>query len=522
MQSFIQRHASKVIGVLNGFDRVRLRGTLRWLANRDGMLSYLSAANVLLKDFKQYALGVTARIRAASHRIAEQAGRPVMYLNSPAINKEETARKIAEGDGVKEGLICVLTCTEPCYSYRVSRNREKRQLEFHGERLKCLHHYFYFQHPQLGFSHLRLQTWFPLTIHVCLNGREWLARQMDLAGAKYVQRDNCFVQLEDVEQAQALFNDQLRVRWDSWMNRLMQQVHPTHEQLFRELPTSYYWSIEESEWATDVMFRSPADLARLYPSLIRHGISTLGSPDVMRFLGRKLPQHGGIHGHFKGEVVSDLKTRPEGIRIKHRLNFNSIKMYDKQGSVLRVETTINDARDLKVYRRKEGDSQGKKRWLRMRKSVADVSRRAHVSQAANERYLKALAAVEPGQPLGELTSELCQPVTWQGRRARALNPFSGEDAELLAAVSRGEFTLNGFRNRDLRVLLHGNQAATPEVVRRQSSAITRRLRLLRAHGLITKVTKTHRYTLTDQGRLAITALLTAKNADAAKLNQLAA
>jgi hypothetical protein len=521
MQSFIQRHASSVIGVLSGFDRVRLRGTLRWLANRDGMLNYLSAAKVLLKDFKDYAIGVTERIRAASHEIAEQAGRPLMYLNSTATSKEQTARSIAERDGVKEGLICVLTCVEPCYSYRIGRNRAKRQLELHGERLKCLHHYFYFLHPQLGFLHLRLQTWFPLTIHVCLNGREWLARQMDIAGLGYVQRDNCFVQLADVEQAQALCNDQLRIHWAGCMNRLMQQVHPTHAELFRELPTSYYWSIDESEWATDVMFRSPQDLAQLYPSLIRHGMTTLGSPDVMRFLGRKLPQHGGVHRNFTGEVVSDLKARPEGLRIKHRLNFNSLKMYDKQGSVLRVETTINDARDLKVYRRKEGDSKGKKRWLRMRKSVADVARRAQVSQAANERYLKALAAVEPGQPLGELTSDLCQPVVWQGRRARALNPFSGDDARLLAAVSRGEFNLNGFRNRDLRALLHG-EAASPEVVRRQSAAITRRLRLLRAHGLIMKVTKTHRYTLTDKGRIAITALLTAQQADAAKLHQLAA
>lgn len=522
MKSFIQRHASNVIGVLSGFDRVRLRGTLRWLANRDGMLSYLYAAKVLLKEFKDYAIGVTERIRAASHRIAEEAGRPLMYLNSTSINKEETARKIAQRDGVKEGLICVLTCTEPCFSYRVGRNREKRELELHGERLKCLHHYFYFLHAQLGFLHLRLQTWFPLTIHVCLNGREWLARQMDIAGLGYVQRDNCFVQLSNVEQAQALFSDQLRIHWGGCMNRLMQQVHPTHRELFRALPTSYYWSIEESEWATDVMFRSSQDLAQLYPSLIRHGMSNLASADVMRFLGRKLPKHGGVNGHFTGEVVSDLKARPEGIRIKHRLNFNSIKMYDKQGSVLRVETTINDARDLKVYRRKEGDPQGKKAWLRMRKSVADVRRRAQVSQAANERYLKALATVAPGQPLGELTSDLCQPVIWQGRRTRALNPFSGDDAKLLAAVSRGEFTLNGFRNRDLRTLLYGNQPAVSAVRRRQSGAITRRLRLLRAHGLITKVTKTHRYVLTDKGRTAITALLAAQQADAAKLNQLAA
>ena len=522
MQSFIQRHAGKIIGVLSGFDRVRLRGTLRWLANTRGMLSYLYAAKVLLKRFKEYAVDVTDQIRGASQEVAAAAGRPVQYLPSTAINKEETARKIAQRDGIRQGLICVLTCTEPCFSYRVGRNREKRELELRGERLKCLHHYFYFLDAELGFMHFRLQTWFPFTIHICLNGREWLARQMDAAGLAYVQRDNCFVQLANVAQAQALLDQQLRRNWNSFLNRLVAQVHPTHRQLFRDLPTSYYWSIEESEWATDVMFRSPQDLALLYPPLIRHGMATLGSADVMRFLGRKLPKHGGVNGHFSGEVVSDLKTRPEGMRLKHRLNFNSIKMYDKQGSVLRVETTLNQARDLKVYRRKEGDPHGPKAWLRLRKGVADVRRRAEVSQAANQRYLKALAAVEPGQPLGKLTSDLCQPVLWQGRRVRALNPFSADDARLLAAVTRGEFTLNGFRNRDLRALLYPTGAATKEEVRRQSAAISRRLRLLRAHGLIAKVTKTHRYTLTDKGRTAITALVAAQHADAAKLTQLAA
>lgn len=129
-------------------------------------------------------------------------------------------------------------------------------------------------------------------------------------------------------------------------------------------------------------------------------MTALASPDVMRFLGKKLPKHGGVNGHFKGEVVTDLKTRPEGLRIKHRLNHNSIKMYDKQGSVLRVETTINDARDMKVYRRKEGDPKSPKSWRRMRKGVADSRRRAQVSRAANDRYLESLAAVESKQPLG--------------------------------------------------------------------------------------------------------------------------
>jgi hypothetical protein len=359
-------------------------------------------------------------------------------------------------------------------------------------------------------------------MHVCLNGREWLAQQMDKEKISYVRQDNCFTRVANLKRAQKLLDQQLRVRWPAFLNRIVHQVHPAHGVIFRRHPTEYYWSAEESEWASDVMFDSVPSLAALYPRLIRHGIEHLGSPDVMRFLGRKLPSHGGVNGHFTGEVVSDLKVRPEGLRIKHRLNRNSIKMYDKQGSVLRVETTINDTSDLRVYRRKEGDARGPKSWRRLRKGVADLRRRAQISQAANERYLETMAAVEETQELGQLAARLCRPVQWQGKRVRALNPLAEDDAKLLTSISRGEFTINGFRNRDLRPLLYGSGATSGQEVRRQSSAITRKLRLLRAHGLITKVPKTHRYILTAQGAIAITALLAARHADAAKLSRLAA
>jgi hypothetical protein len=217
-----------------------------------------------------------------------------------------------------------------------------------------------------------------------------------------------------------------------------------------------------------------------------------------------------------------LKHRPEGIRIKHRLNRNTIKMYDKQGSVLRVETTINDARDRKVFRPKEGQPRGKKSWRPLRKGIADLHRRAQISQAANERYLESMATVEETVSLQELAQQLCQPTELDGRRVRALNPFSVDDARLLAAVNRGEFLLNGFRNGDLRPLLFVPDEASAEETRRQASAVTRKLRLLRAHGLIRKVPKTHRYMLTNRGQSAIAALLAARQANTAKLAQLAA
>ena len=249
-------------------------------------------------------------------------------------------------------------------------------------------------------------------------------------------------------------------------------------------------------------------------------MQTFSSPDILRFLGRKTTATGDVHGRFTGEVLSDVRRRPEGVRIKHRLNFNSIKMYDKQGSVLRVETTLTHPRDIKVFRRKETEPAGKLAWRRLRKGVCDFPRRCEVSQAANERYLDALAAVEETTPLKELAAHLCRSVNWQGRSVRGLRPLEQADHALLSAVMRGEFAIQGFRNRDLRLLLF-DESADETTKKRQSAQITRRLRMLRAHKLIKKVAGTHRYLLTRRGRTTITALLAASNCGTKRLTEMA-
>jgi hypothetical protein len=142
-----------------------------------------------------------------------------------------------------------------------------------------------------------------------------------------------------------------------------------------------------------------------------------------------------------------------------------------------------------------------------------MARRAEISQAANERYLESLASVDETTPLEQLAGPLCRPVTWKGQRVRALNPLAKDDATLLQAVNRGEFLLHGFRNRDLVSLLYSSRRVPHEEQRRRSAAVTRKLRLLRAHRLIKKVPHTHRYQLTEHGRTIITALLAAQQAN---------
>jgi hypothetical protein len=416
----------------------------------------------------------------------------------------------------------VFKAVEPCQSYTLRRKVDGGGFEFRLEVRKCLHFYFYFEHERFGFMHVRLQSWFPFRVDICLNGRHWLARQLDRAAVAYRKRENALVWVEDMAAPQRLLDRQKQIDWRKELDKLLSLTHRARTEICRPLNLQYYWSVSESEYATDVLFRRPEDLARIYPSLVHHAPRSFSSPDVMRFLGHKVPtKTGRVTRHFKGEVVSDLKDRPEGIRVKHRLNGNSIKLYDKQGSVLRVETTINQPKEFRVYRRTETHPKGSRAWRPMRRGVSDIARRAEVCQASNQRYLQALGAANTVVPLFEWSAQVCRPIKRQHRQYRALNPFSPADAALLQAVSRGEFAINGFRNRDLRQLLHPGRASN-ETKKKQTRATGRKIRILRMHGLVAKVSHTHHYVLTEKGRFTITALLAAQQANPQQLTELAA
>ncbi len=515
LNPFVHQHRDKVMGVLHCLDRVRFQGSLRYLYCPELFRQYLFELKVLWKDFKAFANGLTARVHQGAVDLAQAAGRPYRYLNNSRVSKEKLISKLLARDPVAEGLVAVLSCVEPCRTYKVYGNRQTQKLELRLESGKCLHLYFYVQHPQLGLVHLRLETWYPFLIHICLNGHEWLARQMDQHGLKYERVDNRFTWLEDFAAAQALADEQLRSDWVSLCEPLRRTYHPLHEEIGRPLGgLSYYWTAQETEYASDVLFGEQGQLDRLFPRLVQYGINQLGCTQVMRFLGKRLD------AGFKGKVVSDLRTRPEGIRLKHWVNLNSLKLYNSF-NVLRAETTINHAEDLRVYRTPESKPDAPMAWHPLRRGVADLHRRAQLSRAANERYLSALANASDATALHEEAAGLCQPVWRQGRRYRALNPLGQSDAQLLALVNDGRWLLKGFRNRDLRRELF-KPSQDPKVQRREAAQVTRRLALLHAHGLITKVSRTHRWQVTARGQRWISALLAARAASTDKLMALAA
>jgi hypothetical protein len=241
----------------------------------------------------------------------------------------------------------------------------------------------------------------------------------------------------------------------------------------------------------------------------------------MKFLGHKLTPQGLVNGNFRGEVSTDLKRRAQGVRVKHRVDQNSVKMYDKahttSGSVLRVETTLNNEKVFRVYRSNEADPDGKKSWKRMRRGLADLHRRGQVSQQVNQRYLDALAAVDDSTRLHEILLPVEKRKKWNGQPVRALHPFSSDDALLLQAVARGEFMIRGLCNRDLQRLLFSSSPSGSAEAQRRSALVSRKLRLLRAHGIIRKIPARNLYHVTPNGRLLLSTFLIARQASANQL-----
>ncbi len=530
MQQFIEKYGNEIVGTLSGFDRLVFRGSLRrlncgyWDRQLEaqvavGMEQYLSQKSVLFKDYADHVHRVSEELKQASLQSMREQGAPVIFLRAASADKEALARKIAEDRKISGGLVCALSSLEPSPTF------EHRRTHIIRRERPCHVLYHYQIHPEVGWMHARIQTWFPFNVQIGLNGREWLARQMNRSGLKYRQQGNCFVWIEDYAEAQKLMKQQLEMNWTELLNGFARQLNPIHEQIFDErFTTSYYWTCHQSEWATDVVFRDEKFLRRLMPLLVRHGMMSFSSADVMRYFGKKMNQSGAIPATFNGTVETDLKRRQEGERVKYRMNGNSAKFYDKAyslfGSVLRgCETTLNTVRDFRVYRSKEGGPENDLQWRPMRKGIADLHRRAEVSQKANERLLNALASVDDSRSVQELTADIQKHTYWNGRRVRGLRPWA-DDKELLTAINHGEFVINGCRNRDIQARLYSVEAASSAERRRRSAAISRKLRMLRAHGLIQKVPRTHRYQVTDAGHTILTVILTTARTTLNQLNRL--
>ena len=502
MDTFLSIHQDSVFGTLTTFDRMIFKGHLTMLYPNGAFARLLNRQGVWLKDFKPYVEAVSQRIKQHAEQLATQAGRPFRYLEGSMTakngqSKEALAQQVATEDHLKEGLVCVFYTLEPCSTFTVRGNRQTQKLEVIRRRSKCLHFYFYYLDAELGFIHIRLQSWFPFQIQVYVNGRECLSRYLDQQRIAYKRYDNTFTQIDDLAVAQAFCEKFAHFEWPPLLNALADRVNPILKAIQAADFGGYYWVTDQCEIATDLMFKDRASLEAIVPDLFEHAILKTACQDVLRFLGRKL------HGNFKGEVTTSLKKRPEGWRAKHTMKRNSLKMYDKS-SVLRVETTINNPSEFKICHPTED---GKLRWRPMCKGVSSLYRYAEVGLQANQRYLEHLAQAKLKSKAIPHLDDLCRSHTQNGKRFARFNPLQNADRDLFAAVLSGEFALNGFRNRDLCAKLYAQPAASDKESKQRCTRMSRLIAKLRGHGLVAKVKDARLYRITKLGSKILFAVL---------------
>ena len=497
MNKMLDQYADKIKGSFSFFDRMILNGYILPFISTNICNTSLYKLEVLHKDFKEYFKNVTELIKTNIEKKANELGRPVKFLQSPQTNKEAEARKALEENPVDEGLICVLKALEVCCTNYTIYDKKAGHPVVKQKSGKCEHYYLYYQDKEYGFMFVKIQTWFPFTIQIYINGRELMKHVFDEHDITYKCYDNSFTEISDVEKAQELADKFDSAKLCRRLDHFAKTVNPFLDTVIEKIGQGYYWCVNQCEYATDIMFKERSFLEDIYPSLVGHAFHDFSCTDVFTFMGRKLsPQ-------FQGEAVSDYKKRPVGCRVKFRLKSNSIKMYDKS-SVLRVETTINDPKEFKIFGSiHHRDGTEEKVWKPMGKGISNLYRYAEISKAANKRFIDALVDIIPVNSVIQEIGDICHGKEVKGKRISGFNVWAPNIVLIMETVCDGRFLINGFRNKDIRNLIFPNIGDW----KKQSSLTSRILKKLRTFGLVRKNSRSRQYHVSSKGRRIMGALI---------------
>jgi len=479
-----ERYADQINGVYSCYDRVVIQGTLPVFCYAEGMTSYLYANNIRIFDYAKFAEPLRDELRANAEQIAKDNNLQIEFIRKKNFRKEQRVRKIVEKRGSHSGLVHIFSAMEPCASYRPwhDKNTHKTFLKF--TQGKCLHYYFYLIDDLLGLCYVRVPTWCPFRLQIYFNGHNQLASSLNKQTVSFTQIDNMFVDFASFEQAQEI-NDHLTIdEIHKKLDTFAEQFCP----VIKKLEQYYHWSIMQVEYATDIVFKRQQDLQSIYDQLVTTAIHTVKPDNMASFLGKKL------HPNFQGEMGNNFNTRIEGTRIKHTMGPVSIKMYDKLGLVLRIETTVNNISFFKHYRKVEHrDGTESRKLAPMKKGLYSLTPLRDLLSAANHRYLQFISAIDDMTADVKKVNKLSNRIVKNERSYKGFNFFSDEDQKLFEIISRGEFNISGFQNKDIRQYLTD----------KNSGQVSRILKRLHVHGLIKKIGHTYKYYLSKFGRQVI-------------------
>ena len=482
-----ERYEGQIAGVLCCYDRIIMQGTVPNWCYAKGMTNYLYEHQIRIFDYPKWAEPLRDAIRQNMERIAAENRTEIVFIRSKKkFRQEKHVRQVLDQRGEDPGVVCVLSAMEPCGSYKPWHDKKTHKTYLKPDDAKCLHYYVYLIDQELGLCYVRVPTWCPFRLQVYCNGHSYLARQLRQRKIEHRILDNAFGWIADFAQAQKLA-DHFSVEM---LHRKLDQFADRYCPVIRQFGLSYHWSLDQVEFATDIVFARQADLQAIYDRLIRAAIHTVKPDNIATFLGRKL------NGSYQDEMGNRFNTRIEGTRIKHTMGPVSIKMYDKFRLILRMETTVDNVSFFKHYREVEHqDGTRSMAWAEMKKTIYSLAPLRELLLAANRRYLEFISTIEDDKAGADKLNKVSQTVQENDRRYRGFNFFDPNDEELFRSLGNGAFNISGFQNKDLRSRLSN----------RTSGQVSRLMKRLRLHGLIKKVGHTYKYYLTALGK-QITAL----------------
>jgi hypothetical protein len=451
MSLLTKRHADKIDGVLSCYDRIIIQGSLLGLGYADGMASFLRKQGILIFDFPEIAKPLTELVRRNAERIAEENGLTVDYIRRPnSFRKESRIAEILASRGTHPGMVHIFSVMETCSTFEPWHDKTTHRTFLRPATGKCIHYYFYFIDPELGLCYVRVPTWAPFRLQIYFNAHNWLANRLEACGIRFKLEDNAFTEISDYQAAQRVA-DRLGVKR---LHKAFDRFAPEFCPASIELDTAYGWSLMQVEYATDIVFKRREDLEDIYQTLIRTALYAVKVDDVAMFFGRKPV------ATYSGEIGTDLKRRSFGTRLKHRMGPSSIKIYDKFGRVLRIETTTNEVGFFSHYR-KVVKKNGEVRFqnARVRKTIYSLNPDlSHLLRASNDRYLAYISNLEVPAVTPKALSKIGEPVRHGDRPYKGFNLFTQEDQALFELLARGEFSITGFRNCNLRTHMRATTA----------------------------------------------------------------
>jgi hypothetical protein len=516
MGQFLDACRNAIAGVLRGFDRIVFHGRFRRLSFAEGAQQFFTERGVLFKDAKDWIQEQTHLITADVERISQsQVGRGIIPISSSRSRKEELVRKHAQDQQITEGLIGAWSCVEECASYQI-RPAEGRPVLV-PIRTRCKHLYLYLNDPTYGFMSIRLQTWLPFQIQIALNGREWLSRNLIRSGVDHELRKNKIVACSDFSQAQRMLDHQVqRSDWPRLLQKFVPTIFPSLEKVVGQ-NMAYTWTCWQSEWATDLIYNHTWEMRENMAGVLEHALATGNAARIMRYFDRETNADEMLRQNANPEIVSRMLSFADGMRLRHWLGGNSVKIYN-QFNVVRIETTVNNPGQFKTIR--PSGSEGELRAMPMRKGVVDMNMRAKISDAVNERVLDSLPQ-STGERVQDILARVTAVRTVDGRHVRGLRPFD-KDLPLIKIIGQAEWTLTGFSNAQIRKGLQEHQHFRHKTDKQLAGYVTRMIRLLRDHGLIRKLPLQHRYQLNSHGRSFVNAIHAVLSAEVKALMETAA